>query len=184
MTISAIVCTDANGGIGKDNTIPWNNKEDMAFFKHMTTGKIVIMGSKTYWSLPDKFRPLPDRFSVVYTSNTPAIIQDAYIRRTSGNVIAIGDSARPAQINDDTENILHGLALSVDEYGQYKTDEVFIIGGASIYKQFMHIIDRLYINVLPEAYECDTFFPPLSQGLVLNDSVKYDTFISHTYLRE
>ena len=63
--IFQIVAVDSNLGIGKDNKIPWKNKEDMNLFKTLTIGKTVVMGRNTWDSLPDRFRPLPNRFNVI-----------------------------------------------------------------------------------------------------------------------
>jgi dihydrofolate reductase len=68
---SIIVALSKNRVIGKDNQLLWHLADDMAFFKKMTTGKVVLMGRKTYESLPAKFRPLPNRINIVLSTQEP-----------------------------------------------------------------------------------------------------------------
>lgn len=131
--ISIIVAHDLNGGIGKDNSIPWYIPNDFKWFKEKTLNKTVVMGTNTYFSLPDNVRPLPQRESIVICNQC-----EHYER-----------------ITDEGAMIL----TSLDEVIKYsKNNDIFIIGGASIYKQFFYLADRLYITKINKEFECDTFF--------------------------
>ena len=69
MTVALVAAIARNGVIGRDGAIPWRIPEDVAHFKELTTGHAVVMGRRTWDSLPDRFRPLPDRRNVVVTRN-------------------------------------------------------------------------------------------------------------------
>jgi dihydrofolate reductase len=68
MSLSIVVAFAKNLAIGKDNKLLWRQKADMQYFKKLTQGKTVLMGKNTYWSLPEKFRPLPNRNNIVLTT--------------------------------------------------------------------------------------------------------------------
>lgn len=123
----------ANGVIGRDNTIPWRLPEDMAHFKRLTTGWPVIMGRKTWDSLPAKFRPLPGRANIVIT------------RQPDWN----GNGAETAA------SLADALALCA------ASDEVWIIGGAQIYAQAMPLAERIEVTEIAENVEGDAYAPPL-----------------------
>ncbi len=133
MKISIIVAIAENYAIGKDNKLLWHLSGDLKRFKELTNGKVVIMGQKTYESLP--IRPLPNRINIVLTDNHEITFE--------GCVMAY-----------DIEDALNkALNLSSED------SEVFIIGGGSIYRQFFDIADRLYITKVHEEFDADTFFP-------------------------
>ena len=127
--ISIIVAVSEDLGIGKDNELLWHISEDLKRFKRLTSGNTVIMGKKTWESLPRK--PLPGRKNVVLTDNPSETIEG------SVTVYSIVD------------------ALSKCE----KSEEIFIIGGGSIYRQFMPLADRLYITHVHKKAEADIYFP-------------------------
>lgn len=129
--ISIIVAVSEDYGIGKDNELLWHIPEDMKRFKNLTWGQCVIMGKKTWESLPKK--PLPGRKNIVLT-------------------------------DDPGERIdLCITAYSIDDaLDKCKQDEeIFIIGGGSIYRQFIPIADRLYITHVHRQAPADTFFPEI-----------------------
>ena len=136
--ISLIVCHDSKGGIGKNGKLPWNVPEDLALFREITIGKnknnVVIMGRKTWDSIPDKFRPLRDRVNIVFTKET---------RDEQENVHFVSSMEECAKIIGKLERI---------------PDEVFAIGGSQIYKMFGHIAKKSYVTVLSKDHQCDTFF--------------------------
>jgi dihydrofolate reductase len=134
MKTSLIVAMDNNGGIGKDNTLLWRLPADMEFFKKMTTGKIVIMGRKTYESIPEKFRPLPDRHNIVITTK-------------------LGYNAKGCTVCSS----LGGAMLEAEKLG----DEAFIIGGGEVYRLVMEseIVDEMYITHVHANLDVDTRFP-------------------------
>ena len=136
--MNLIVAMDKNQAIGKNNGLLVHSKKDMEYFKEMTTGKIVVMGMNTYLSLPKKFRPLPNRLNIVVTRN-----------RTVNN-----DGVLVARSMEELFSILRGM----------DTNNVFVIGGASIYKELFPYCDKLYITrIMKEFSEADTYFPKFNQ---------------------
>jgi len=131
--IHMIFARAANGVIGRDNTIPWRLPEDMARLKRLTTGWPVIMGRKTWDSLPPKFRPLPGRANIVIT-------------RQAGWQEAGAETA--ASLPD-------ALALCA------ASEEVWILGGAQIYAQAMPLAHRIEVTEIAENIEGDAFAPTL-----------------------
>ena len=128
-----IVAIDEKGGIGKGGTLPWNLPEDMSFFKEMTSGGIVIMGRSCFESIPEKFRPLPNRLNVVLTRFNTAHYPGCLVYNSSFDVL-----------NDD--------------YLMSKGN-TWVIGGAQIYESFINIVDELYVTHVNGSFDCDTFFP-------------------------
>jgi dihydrofolate reductase len=129
--ISIIVAVSEDGGIGKDNELLWHISEDLKRFKRLTTGHTIIMGKKTWDSLPRK--PLPGRKNIVLT--------DVPGERFDSSV----------------------TAYSIEEALEKceKNEEIFVIGGGSVYKQFMTIADRLYITHVHKKAEADIYFPEI-----------------------
>jgi dihydrofolate reductase len=131
--LSIIVAIAQNNAIGKDNKLLWHISEDLKRFKKITAGHTVIMGKNTYYSLP--VRPLPNRSNIVITDIQEEKIEGCEI------AYSIEDAINKA----DNEN------------------ENFIIGGASIYKQFFTIVQKLYITYVYSDFEADTFFPKIEK---------------------
>jgi dihydrofolate reductase len=132
--IVIIAAVARNRVIGKDNQLLWNIPEDMAHFKALTSGHTVIMGRKTWESLPPRFRPLPGRRNIV-VSRQP-------------------DYAAPgAELADSLENALNLASTEAT---------VFIIGGEQIYRQAMTVADRLEITEVDLEPEGDAWFPGIS----------------------
>jgi len=134
--IVLIVAVAENGVIGAAGTIPWRLKSDMQRFKAMTLGKPVVMGRKTFLSLP---RPLPGRTNIVVT-------RDSGYRAAGAVVTTSFDAARAVATGD----ALRRLAT-----------EVAVIGGAEIYAQWMGCADRLEITEVHARPEGDTRFPAI-----------------------
>jgi len=134
MSISIIVAVAENYAIGKDNDLLWHISDDLKRFKRITTGNTMIMGKNTFLSLP--IRPLPNRISIVITDD-PA---DNY----EGCIMAYS-------IED---------AIAKCDEGE----ECFIIGGGSIYRQFLPMADKLYITRVKRVYEGDIFFPEINEN--------------------
>jgi dihydrofolate reductase len=129
--ISIIVAVSEDLGIGKDNDLLWHLPEDMKRFKRLTTGNTVIMGRRTWESLPRK--PLQGRRNIVITD-------------IPGEEFEGAESA--SSINDAASKC--------------KKDEgAFIIGGGSVYRQFMPLSDRLYITHVHKKAPADVFFPEI-----------------------
>lgn len=140
-----IVAVDENYGIGKDNKLPWSLKGDMKFFKEKTLqvkekGKhnAVVMGRKTWESLPGKYRPLPDRINVVLT--------------TKPNYTASG--ATVCGSIDEAIDLLEGDEMA---------EKIFFIGGAEIFNQALAIVDGIYITEIKSKFDCDKFFPEIPE---------------------
>lgn len=129
--ITIIVATDRNNGIGYRNSLLAHLPGDLPRFKKITMGQCLIMGKKTWESLP--FRPLAGRRNIVLTDNE----LDCF------------DCAETARSID--------AALALCEPGK----EIFIIGGGSVYRQFMPIADRLMVTHIHKEFPADTFFPEI-----------------------
>jgi len=135
--ISIIAAISNNNVIGKDGGLPWHLPSDLKYFKDLTKGKIVVMGRKCWDSLPDKFKPLPDRLNIVIT-RTPNI------------------SIEGAIVVTDVDNTLKGLN---------KTDsDVFVIGGGEIYKQSLKYAENLYLTRIYSDVDGDTFFEGFNES--------------------
>ena len=132
--ISIIVAVAKNNAIGKDNKLLWHLSEDLKRFKKLTTGHYIIMGKNTYFSLPN--RPLPNRTHIVLTDVPGEQVDDCIMAYS---------------IEDAIEKM-------------HPSEENFIIGGASIYKQFLPYANKLYITRVHEDFEADTFFPELKEN--------------------
>ena len=129
--ISIIAAVSDDMGIGKDNDLLWHIPEDLKRFKRLTYGKAVIMGKRTWESLPVK--PLPGRKNIVLT-DVPGECIDCSITAYS-----TGDALQKCE-NDE---------------------EVFIIGGGSVYRQFISIATRLYITHVHKNRPADVYFPKI-----------------------
>ena len=127
-----IVAIAENGVIGKDGDIPWHYPEDLKHFKEKTMGHPVIMGSSTYRSLPEDYRPLPERKNIVLT--------------------------RSGIETDESVSVANSLeeAYSIAEKDPQKA---FIIGGSTIYEQTLEDADRMIITRVHKEFDGDTFFP-------------------------
>lgn len=138
MILSIIVAASENNVIGKDNRLIWRLPADMKFFKEKTSGHVIITGRKNYESIPEKFRPLPDRKNVVITRQK--------------NYHAPG-----AVVVSSIENALQYVSEN------HSNEEIFIIGGAEIYKQTLSVCDKIYLTRIHHTFEGDAFFPVLNE---------------------
>lgn len=124
-----------DGVIGRDGTLPWHLPDDMAHFREVTVGHPVVMGRKTWESLPDRFRPLPGRRNVVVTRN-PSWAADGAERAGS---------------------LEEALALTAE------AERVAVIGGAELFAAALPLADDVLVTEIDLEVEGDTFFPPLRQ---------------------
>jgi dihydrofolate reductase len=129
--ISIIVAIAENNAIGKNNDLLWHIPEDMKRFRQITIGHRIIMGKRTYESLPN--RPLKNRTNIVISD----IRGDQY----EGCVMA------------------YSLQEAMDYCPE--DEECFIIGGGMVYRQFLPLADRLYITRVHKSFEADVFFPEI-----------------------
>jgi dihydrofolate reductase len=155
--ISIIVAIASNYAIGKDNDLLWHISRDLKRFKELTDGHFIVMGKRTYYSLPR--RPLPNRTNMVITDVEGERIDDCLMAYSIEDAVEKMDSEK----------------------------ENFIIGGGSIYSQFMEIADKMYITRVHKDFEADTFFPEFSLDdwkLVKKEDVNDDPQNEFTYAFE
>ena len=148
-----IVAADEKNGIGKNGKLPWHLTEDMAFFKNTTSEvfndskkNMVIMGRKTWESIPKKFRPLQKRKNVILTRQAHYNAPGAITKASLDQAFNIAD--------DDIENI-------------------FIIGGAQVFAETLKHprLTGIYMTKINNGYECDTFFPELSTAFTNTENL-------------
>lgn len=135
--MNLIVAADSNWGIGKDNKLLVSIPADMKFFRTTTTGKVVIMGRKTLESFPGGM-PLKNRVNIVMTRKKDYKVKDAVV--------------------------VHSVEEALKEVEKYPTDDVYVIGGDSIYKQMLPYCSRAYVTKIDFAYQADTYFPDLDES--------------------
>ncbi len=134
----ALVAALARGGvIGRDGGIPWHLPEDIAHFRELTMGHPVVMGRRTWDSLPDRFQPLPGRRNIVVTRN-PAW-QGVGAERAASLEAA--------------------LALAGED------EQVFVIGGAQLYAAALAVADELLLTEIDADVDGDTVFPPFDEAV-------------------
>ena len=138
MSFAIIAAVAKNNCIGKNNKIPWNVPEDFQYFKKMTLGKTCLMGQTTFESILGYLgKPLPGRQTVVLTSN------------------------KNYQVPEGVR-----IVYSLEElFDKLKNEDVFICGGASIYRQTINKADTLYITQIDQTPDGDTFFPEIDKAI-------------------
>lgn len=134
--IIIIAAVAKNGVIGKDGKLPWNLKDDLERFKQLTLNHTIIMGRKTFESLPIK--PLPKRKNIVVSS-------------------------KPVEGYDNKIFTTDSLTKAI-EHAKKSDDKIFLIGGQSIYKEGLKYADSLDLTELKEDYEGDTYFPKFNKN--------------------
>lgn len=152
MRVSLIVAASENHVIGKDNDLIWDLPKDMKFFKDTTQDHFVIMGRKNFDSIPQKYRPLPNRTNVVVTR------QKDYTAKGCIVVNSIQEALAEAVKANDTEP--------------------FVIGGGEIYRLALenNLVERIYLTRIHKTFVGDTFFPTLSEDwkLIRSETNKAD----------
>lgn len=139
MKVSLIVAKAANNAIGKDNDLLWHLPADMKFFKQTTSGHCVITGRKNYESIPERFRPLPNRTNIVVTRDTGYVAEGAVV--------------------------VHDIHAALEHARSLGEEEALVIGGGQIYKAFLDagLIDTMYITQVSKDFEADVFFPEFKE---------------------
>ena len=132
--ISISVAVAKNNVIGKDNKLLWHISEDLKRFKRITSNKKMIMGRKTFESLPGI---LPNREHIVVTRD------------------------ENFKVDSDKVTIVHDLNSLLEKYSKCE-DEIFVIGGAEIYKQLLPYTQKIYLTKIDETFEGDTYFPEIN----------------------
>ena len=138
MTISIIAAVSENRVIGKGNNLPWNLPDDMKYFMKTTSEHHVLMGRKNFLSIPEKFRPLPNRHNIVLTRNK--------------NFSAPGCT------------VVHNLREGIEIGRRNNEKEFFIIGGAEVYQQAFPFTTKLYLTEIHAEVEGDVFFPEFQKS--------------------
>ena len=139
-SIILIAAIGKNNELGRNNDLLWRLKSDMNFFKSTTSGYWVIMGRKSWDSLPQRFRPLPNRVNCVVSRN--------------------------ADFQAEGAHVFPNLQLAIESARQSKKEKAFIIGGAQIYNQSLkdNLIDEMYLTHVDAAFDdADVFFPALEE---------------------
>ena len=134
--MKAILSADKNWGIGYNNRLLVSIPSDMKFFRQTTTGKVVVMGRKTLESFPNGM-PLKNRTNIVLTSNQNYQVKDAVI--------------------------VHSEDELMEELKKYNTDDIYVIGGESVYRMMLPYCDTVYVTKIDRAFQADTFFPNLDE---------------------
>ena len=150
--MNLIAAVDKNWAIGRNNKLLVSIPDDMKFFRETTTGKVVVMGRKTLESFPGK-KPLKNRVNIVLT----------------------GDRSYQA----DGAVIVHDMEELHEELKKYPSEDIYVIGGESIYKQLLDECDVAHITKIDFAYEADAWFPNLDEteaGVVTADSEEQTYF--------
>ena len=141
MEFKIIVAIGENNEIGDGNDLLWHLPADMRYFKENTQGADVIMGRKTYDSIPKKYRPLPNRTNIVITRNKNYIAEKGVY-------------------------ICNSIKEAVEIAEKCDTTEKFIIGGGSIYEATIHFVDKLYITKVHASFsKANTFFPKIDLNI-------------------
>lgn len=149
------VAIDKNMGIGKNGRLPWHFKNEMKYFKDLTTKtkdlsnvNMVIMGRNTWESLSKKYRPLPGRKNVILTKN--------HHYEVSGGAEICGSIEEAFKTADED------------------IEQIFIIGGAKVFAQALNDprINGIYLTKIDAAYDCDTFFPEIPKDFVKEPLIK------------
>jgi len=157
MSVNLIVAMTRNRVIGNNGTLIWDLKDDMKVFREKTLGQTVIMGKTTWISLPEKFRPLPNRNNIVLDW-TPGKLNGAIVCTSIEDAI---------------------------EKGKELGKEIFCIGGASVYKAFLPFVEVLHISWVKKDYDGNVLFPEVDFTKFEEvESTDYPDFVHKKYVRK
>ena len=134
--MNLIAAVDKNWAIGRNNKLLVSIPDDMKFFRETTTGKVVVMGRKTLESFPGK-KPLKNRVNIVLTSDNSYQVDGAVI--------------------------VHDMDELHEELKKYDSQDIYVIGGESIYRQLLDECDVAHITKIDFSYEADAWFPNLDE---------------------
>lgn len=134
--MNIIAAVDRNWGIGNKNELLIRIPADHKAFREETTGKVVVLGRKTLETFPQRL-PLQNRTNIILSSNADYKVKDALI--------------------------VHTIEELLEELKNYPSEDIYIIGGESIYKQMLPYCDVAHITSIDYAYEADAFFPNLDE---------------------
>ncbi len=134
--MNLIAAVDKNWAIGCKNQLLVRIPNDQKMFRQTTTGKVVVLGRKTLETFPQGL-PLPNRTNIILSKSQNYKVKDAVV--------------------------VHSIEELLEEIGQYQSEDVFIIGGESIYKQMLPYCDTAHITKIDHVYEADSYFPNLDE---------------------
>lgn len=152
--MNLIVAADRNWGIGRKGDLLVSIPDDMKLFRELTDGKVVVMGRKTYESLPGK-RILVNRVNIIVSSKKDYNVKGAFVVNT--------------------------LEQLEEKLKEYNTEDVFVIGGGQIYKLLFDKCDTAYVTFLDYKYDADTFFPALDDKWKLVEESEEQTYFDVEY---
>ena len=154
MSVSIIAAVGKNRELGAAGDLVWRSKADLKRFREITTGHPVLMGRKTFESLP---KLLPERLHLVVT------------REAGPEFFKAHGLAADAPVK-----VIHDLGEVLDDYrAEEETEELFVIGGGMIYAQALAAADKLYLTEVDKEFpEADTFFPEFEKGLYEKEIIK------------
>lgn len=154
--MNLIVAVDQNWGIGKDNELLIRIPADQKNFRAMTTGNVVVLGRKTLDTFPNGM-PLKNRTNIMLTK----------------------EDRKPKA----DEIICHSVEQTLNELKKYPSENVFIIGGDSIYRQFIQYCDTAYVTRIDHSYSADAYFPNLEESdeWILKEESEEQTYFDITY---
>jgi len=155
-----IVAVDSNWAIGNKNQLLVRIPADHKMFRQETTGKVVVLGRKTLETFPNS-QPLPNRENIILTTNKDYKVKDAYV--------------------------VHSIDELLEYLERYDTQDVYIIGGASVYESMLPYVDTVHVTKIDHEYEADAFFPNLDndpQWEIVAESDEQVYFdITYTFLK-
>lgn len=134
--MNVIVAADKNWAIGYRNKLLVSIPADMKFFRQMTTGKVVVMGRRTLESFPGGM-PLKNRRNIVLTRNEAYSVKDAVVA--------------------------HSMEALLAELKKYNSDDIYVIGGDSVYRQLLPYCRIAHVTKIDHVYQADTYFPDLDK---------------------
>lgn len=143
MRIKLIACINKVNALGKNNELLYHIKSDLANFKRLTLNEVIIMGRNTYESLPKK--PLPNRTSIIISHNM---------------------EYQPTVGNSDSVFVADSIESAISIAETLDCESIWVIGGASIYEQFIarKLVDEIYLTVVDDELEGDVFFPYIDEN--------------------
>ena len=160
--VAAIVAMDEGRVIGKDGALPWHLPEDLAHFKALTSGHLVIMGRKTWESLPPKFRPLPGRVNIV-VSRAPGALN------------------LPEGVHG-AESVEQALSLAA-RVGR-PDQRIWFIGGAQVYAAALPLCEELHLTLVRGAHDGDAKFPEFEDRFIEASSTEGERCVFKVYRRD
>lgn len=166
MILSQIAACSSNRVIGRDNRLPWHLPEDLKYFKEMTAGKIIIMGRKTFESLP---KMLPKRFHIVISRQQKAPYENPLLKFVSSldEAVQFAESLVGTSTGRTSPQASGATTSPNSEF--LWSDEVFVVGGGEIYKAALPISHRVYLTEIEMKVDGDAFFPELGAAFKLID---------------